>query len=182
MHHMTSQHQKHNTWQGQCLQIHENRSWHTQCLAQSSPWGSFCVKFICISAQMTIRNCQLHDFFPHCNYEMYHLQDTTSIQSPILSTSSTHIFVLGASCATTWNVCGCQKQEAVICLCSFMDNTQLFCFLEMTCGWVVQFFTTSKLCLNLAHPWRHPVPSMKMTVVIHAFLFVLYFTGRFLCF
>jgi hypothetical protein len=87
-------------------------------------WGSFCIKLLCIYALKIIYDCQLHDFIPHCDCEMFHLQDTTSIQPLSLSTSSTQIFALGAFCATAWNICWCQNQKVVICSCSVLDNMQ----------------------------------------------------------
>ena len=87
-------------------------------------WGSFCVKLICMSVLKIIYNCHLHDLIPHCSCEMYHLQDTTSVQPLTPSASSAQIFALGAFCATAWNICWCQNQEVIISLCSvvFLRN------------------------------------------------------------
>lgn len=86
-------------------------------------WGSFSVKLISICALKIIYNCQLHDFILHCNCEMYHLQDTTSIQPFSLSTSSTN-FCTRCFLCNCLKHCWCQNQKAVICPCSVLHNMQ----------------------------------------------------------
>jgi hypothetical protein len=80
---------------------------------------------------------------------------------PLLSSCSTQLFEPGASCNIVWHISWCPNPEAVTCLSSLVDNTQLLHSIEMTyvadqwhsCPPKPKFF-------HFGRPWRHPVSSV----------------------
>ena len=75
---------------------------------------------------------------------------TVVYSSVLLSLSSKQFLVLDVSCKAIWNIILCLTQDVVTCMCSLVDNTQFYSWMNST--------TVYRQCLWLVHWQRQPKP------------------------